>query len=118
MLMKEFTWRAASSGIPLLCIPAIMILVDDGLTSSVMLSVATGASTLILAIQDYLHHKVKGDWLTPRLSTPLVIGGALAMLVQIILFVSGIRGWYYVPLQVVVMAMFVHSAVREWKRWI
>lgn len=118
MIVKEFTWRALSSAIPLFCIPAILLLVEDALTSSVMLSIATGSSTLILAVQDVLHYRVKGEHLLPRLSMPLITAGALAMLAQVMLFSQGVRGWYYIVLQAIVMIMFIHSAVREWKRWI
>ncbi len=114
---RELMTRTWGSLIPLLVIPYVIFAVDDSLTSSVLLSLATGSSTLIMALQDYIHFRIKGEWLTPRFSTPLVIAGATAMLTQVIIYAAGVRGIYYIPLQLIVMVMFIHCGLREWKRW-
>jgi len=92
--------------------------VEDTLLSSILLSLATGTSTLIAALLDYIRFRIKGEWITPRLSTALITAGALAMLMQVAIYAAGVRGIYYLPLQLIVMVMFIHCGLREWKRWV
>lgn len=114
---REMMTRTWGSLIPLLVVPYSFFAVDDSLTSSVLLSIGTGSSTLIMALQDYIHFRIKGEWLEPRFSTPLVVAGAVAMLTQVVIYFAGVQGFYYIPLQFIVMAMFIHCGLREWKRW-